>query len=105
MQCARRAKLLPAGWLDLPSVTRADEAIVWLIRLPRVLVAAVVGAGLATAGAMMQSLFRNPLAEPSLTGVGPGAVLGAVGVFVTGWGAASVVALPLASIVSALAGA
>jgi iron complex transport system permease protein len=83
-------------------VSRADEAIVWLIRLPRVLVAAVVGAGLATAGAMMQSLFRNPLAEPSLTGVGPGAVLGAVAVFVTGWGAASVVVLPLASMVSAL---
>ena len=58
---------------------------------------------LATAGAMMQSLFRNPLAEPSLTGVGPGAVLGAVVVFVTGWGATSVVALPLAAIGSALA--
>jgi iron complex transport system permease protein len=76
---------------------------VWLIRLPRVLVAAIVGAGLAAAGAMMQSLFRNPLAEPSLTGVGPGAVLGAVVVFVTGWSTASVVALPLASIGSALA--
>jgi iron complex transport system permease protein len=83
-------------------VARADEAIVWLIRLPRVLVAGIVGAGLATAGVLMQSLFRNPLAEPSLTGVGPGAVLGAVAVFVTGWGAASVVVLPLASIVSAL---
>jgi cobalamin transport system permease protein len=96
------AKMLPAAWLDLPAVMRADEAIVWLIRLPRVLVAAIVGAGLATAGAMMQSLFRNPLAEPSLTGVGPGAVFGAVAVFVTGLGATSVVALPLASIVSAL---
>lgn len=95
-------KLLPAGWLDLPPLTRADEAIVWLVRVPRVLVAAIVGAGLATAGAIMQSLFRNPLAEPSLTGVGPGAVLGAVAVFVTGWGAASVVAVPLAAIVSAL---
>lgn len=95
------AKLLPAGWTELQS-TRADEAIVWLIRLPRVLVAAVVGAGLATAGVLMQGLFRNPLAEPSLTGVGPGAVLGAVAVFVTGWGASSVLALPLASIASAL---
>jgi iron complex transport system permease protein len=83
-------------------VERADEAIVWVIRLPRVLVAGIVGAGLATAGAMMQSLFRNPLAEPSLTGVGPGAVLGAVIVFVTGWGASSVVALPLASMAAAL---
>ena len=96
------SKLLPGGWIDLGSVSRPEEAIVWVIRLPRVLVAGVVGAGLATAGAMMQSLFRNPLAEPSLTGVGPGAVFGAVVVFVTGWGAASVVALPLASIASAL---
>jgi iron complex transport system permease protein len=83
-------------------VTRADDAIVWLIRLPRVVVAAVVGAGLATAGAMMQSLFRNPLAEPSLTGVGPGAVLGAVLVFVTGWSTVSVVMLPLSAIAGAL---
>ncbi len=96
-------KLLPASWLDLPPITRADEAIVWLLRVPRVLVAAIIGAGLATAGAIMQSLFRNPLAEPSLTGVGPGAVLGAVAVFVSGWGAASVVAVPLAAIGSALA--
>jgi iron complex transport system permease protein len=97
------AKLLPAGWFDLPAITRSDEAIVWLLRVPRVLVAAIVGAGLATAGAIMQSLFRNPLAEPSLTGVGPGAVLGAVAMFVSGWGAASVVAVPLAAIASALA--
>jgi iron complex transport system permease protein len=94
-------KLVPAGWFDLPAVTRADEAIVWLIRVPRVLVAAIVGAGLATAGALMQGLFRNPLAEPSLVGVGPGAVLGAVAMFVTGWGAASVVAVPLAAIAAA----
>jgi len=40
--------VLPAGWVDASQVTAADEAIVWLIRLPRVLVAAIVGAGLAT---------------------------------------------------------
>jgi iron complex transport system permease protein len=95
-------KLLPAGWHNPSSVPGAEQAIVWLIRLPRVIVAAVVGAGLATAGTMMQSLFRNPLADPSLTGVGPGAVLGAVVVFVAGWSSASVVALPLTAIGSAL---
>ena len=58
---------------------------------------------LATAGVLMQSLFRNPLAEPSLIGVGPGAVLGAVDVFVTGWSAASAVTLPLIAIASAFA--
>jgi iron complex transport system permease protein len=96
------SKLLPHAWLTLTPGTRADEAIVWLLRLPRVLVAATVGAGLATAGALMQGLFRNPLAEPSLTGVGPGAVLGAVSAFVVGWGSRSVVLLPLASIACAL---
>ena len=84
-----RHQAAAAGWIDPSPITRADEAIVWLIRVPRVIVAAIVGAGLATAGALMQGLFRNPLAEPSLTGVGPGAVLGAVIVFVTGWSATS----------------
>jgi iron complex transport system permease protein len=95
--------LLPTGWIDPGSAPRADDVIVWLVRLPRVLVATVVGAGLATAGALMQGLFRNPLAEPSLTGVGPGAVLGAVIVFVTGWGSATVIVLPVAAMVSACA--
>jgi iron complex transport system permease protein len=90
-----------APFMSLP-VAAPDDTIVWLIRLPRVVVAAVVGAGLATAGTIMQALFRNPLAEPSVTGVGPGAVFGAVLAFVLGWGAASVVLLPLSSIVSAL---
>jgi iron complex transport system permease protein len=94
-------KTLPASWTAGISVTRADEAIVWLIRFPRVLVAACVGAALATAGAMMQSLFRNPLGEPTLIGVGPGAVFGAVAVFVSGWSSTSLVALPLAAIASA----
>lgn len=95
-------KLLPAGWWQTGSITDADQAIVWLIRFPRVLVGAIVGAGLATAGVIMQGLFRNPLAEPNLTGVGPGAVLGAVLVFVTGLATVSIVAVPLASITCAL---
>jgi iron complex transport system permease protein len=96
-------KLLPAGWIDRAAITPADQAIVWLIRLPRAIVAGIVGAGLATAGAIMQGLFRNPLAEPTLTGVGPGAVLGAVLVFVTGWSAASVIVLPIAAMAAGLA--
>src|SRR4029077_20269842 len=95
-------RMLPTGWIDPSSVSSGEQAIVWLIRLPRVIVAAVVGAGLATAGAMMQSLFRNPLADPGRTGGGPGAVRGAVGVFVPGWSTFSVVALPLPAITAAL---
>jgi iron complex transport system permease protein len=94
--------LLPTGWIDPYGVTPADVVVVWQIRVPRVLVAAFVGMGLATGGTVMQALFRNPLAEPGLVGAGSGAVLGAVISFVTGWSARSVVSLPLGAMVGAL---
>jgi iron complex transport system permease protein len=53
------------------------EAIVWNLRLPRVLMGALVGASLGVAGAAMQGLFRNPLAEPYLLGISTGASFGA----------------------------
>jgi cobalamin transport system permease protein len=85
-----------------PFTAPSDRVIVWLIRVPRVLVGATVGAGLATAGAVMQGLFRNPLAEPGLLGVGPGAVLGAIAVFVSGWAGHMAVALPIGAVLSSL---
>ncbi len=96
-------KLLPAGWVNPAGVTQADTVIVWLIRVPRVVVAAFVGMGLAAAGAVMQGLFRNPLAEPSLVGTGSGAILGAVISFATGWAVRSVISLPVAAMVGAFA--
>ncbi len=83
-------------------VSEADDVIVWTIRLPRVLVAALSGASLAAAGAAMQGLFRNPLAEPSVVGVSAGAGLGAVAAFVTGLVAQSALWLPLCSFAVAL---
>lgn len=59
-----------------------QEAVVWAIRLPRVLLAVLVGAALGVAGAAMQGLFRNPLADPSLLGISAGASLAAVAVIV-----------------------
>ena len=59
-------------------VTRLRDAIIWDLRLPRVLVAAGVGAGLALCGAVMQALTRNPLADPYLLGLSSGASFGAV---------------------------
>lgn len=56
------------------------------LRLPRALLAVLVGAGLAVSGTAMQGLFRNPLADPSLTGVSAGAAAGAVTVIVAGSG-------------------
>lgn len=63
---------LPATW---PSTA---ETILLEIRLPRVVLAGLVGAALAVAGAGYQGLFRNPLADPYLLGIAPGAGLGAV---------------------------
>lgn len=66
------------------------ELIVWNIRLPRVVFGALVGASLAACGAAMQGLFRNPLADPYLTGVASGAALGATAaIFAAGTQAAA----------------
>ena len=54
------------------------------IRLPRTILGLLVGAGLAAAGAAMQGLFRNPLADPALIGVSTGAALAAAGAIVFG---------------------
>jgi iron complex transport system permease protein len=58
-------------------LTATEEAILWEIRVPRVVLAALVGAMLAVAGATYQGVFRNPLADPYLLGVAAGAGLGA----------------------------
>lgn len=78
------------GLADSPGLSRLQEAMVWDLRLPRTLLAAVCGAGLAVCGAILQSLLRNPLAEPYLLGVSSGASLGAVGVIVLGVGAGAI---------------
>ena len=62
----------PAG------VPRSVEIILFQLRIPRVLLAAVVGSALAAAGTVFQALFRNPLADPAIIGVSSGAALGAV---------------------------
>ena len=62
-------------------VSDADWSIVWLIRAPRVILAALVGAVLSVSGASYQGVFRNPLVDPYLLGVASGAGLGATIVF------------------------
>ncbi|MFC6904520.1 vitamin B12 ABC transporter permease BtuC [Halalkalicoccus tibetensis] len=59
-------------------VPETHETIVTQVRLPRVVLAAVVGFALAAAGTVMQGFFRNPMADPSIIGVSSGAALGAV---------------------------
>ena len=69
------------------------------LRIPRALFAITVGASLSVAGAMMQGLFRNPLADPGLLGVSSGAALGAASVIVLGWSLPfwSTLTLPIAA--------
>lgn len=80
----------------------AIRTIVVDFRLPRVLLALVLGGGLAVAGATFQALLRNPLAEPYILGVSGGAAVGAVAVLALGLTTAGSWSLPLAALVGAL---
>ncbi len=64
--------------------SRSQEIIIWQIRVPRVLLAAIVGAGLAIAGAAIQALVRNSIAEPYILGISSGATVGATAVIILG---------------------
>ncbi|WP_130903364.1 iron ABC transporter permease [Pseudomonas sp. Sample_23] len=79
-------KLWGAGYVLDP----IDEGIVWNYRLTRALVGAACGAGLATCGVILQSLLRNPLADPYLLGISAGASTGAVMVALLGVGAGAI---------------
>jgi iron complex transport system permease protein len=72
-----------------PDADPLVRTIVLDLRLPRVLLAAVVGAGLGAAGAAFQAAFRNPLADPFVVGSASGGAVGAVVVIVTGWAGVS----------------
>lgn len=74
-------------WLNLPpgDWPRAQENIIWQIRMPRALLAGVIGASLAVVGVAMQAMVRNPIAEPYILGVTSGASVGAVLVILLGW--------------------
>jgi len=92
------------GLDTVANVSTTSDTIVWDVRLPRVLLAGVVGATLALTGASYQGVFRNPLADPYLIGVATGAALGATIVVVSGvsvsWHGLSL--LPLAAFAGAV---
>jgi iron complex transport system permease protein len=87
------------GLLDRDSLA---GTILWQIRLPRLLVAMLVGAALSASGLVMQAYFRNSLASPGLLGVSSGGAAGAVTAIAAGWTGASLLVLPAAAIVGAL---
>nr|WP_210311511.1 iron chelate uptake ABC transporter family permease subunit [Rhizobium leucaenae] len=77
------------GWTAV-ELNKIHEAVIWDYRLSRALVAVFCGAGLALSGAIMQSLLRNPLAEPYVLGISAGASTGAVAIVILGVGAGAV---------------
>jgi iron complex transport system permease protein len=93
------ARLTPGqafGALFMPdSITARQHAIVWSIRFPRIIIAMLVGAALATVGVVMQALLHNPLAEPGITGVSSGAAVGAVTGITLGFSSAHAWSIPL----------
>ncbi|MFD1813780.1 FecCD family ABC transporter permease [Rhodococcus gannanensis] len=79
------------------------EVTLWEVRFPRVILAIVVGAGLACAGALLQGVFANPLAEPGVIGVSAGAAVGACAVILTGGAFVAGTAVAGAAFVTGLA--
>ncbi|MFV2195025.1 FecCD family ABC transporter permease [Nocardiopsis sp. LOL_012] len=76
-------------WMSDGSLTTVQDSAVWRFRLPRALLAATTGAALALAGALMQAVVHNSLAEPYILGVSAGAGVGAVSFIVLGLGVGS----------------
>ncbi|WP_418275698.1 FecCD family ABC transporter permease [Isoptericola jiangsuensis] len=74
------------GLADTAGTGAADDSIVWLIRVPRVVLGVAVGAALALAGVVVQALVRNPLADPYLLGISSGASVGAAASILFGVG-------------------
>lgn len=96
-------EVLQARLTGSAAPTPVSDTIVWDLRAPRVLMALIVGAGLALAGAGMQTLVRNPLADPYLLGISSGAGVGATLVIVLGvLGGLGIWALSLGALSGAL---
>ncbi len=100
--------VVPLSWAEVVGALFGAEdaperavAVVWSLRLPRTIVALLVGAGLAVVGTTMQALLRNPLADPGVTGVSSGAAVGAVGGIVLGLSGGLAWGVPLAAFAGA----
>ncbi|WP_159945212.1 MULTISPECIES: iron chelate uptake ABC transporter family permease subunit [unclassified Nocardiopsis] len=84
-------------WANIVGTTYDDYFTVWRVRMPRLVVGMLAGAALAAAGAITQTIMRNPLASPDLLGVTHGASAGVVGVMALG-GSYGILSGPLASV-------
>jgi len=91
---------LPGNWQY--EYTQEQKAVLWFIRMPRTLVGVLVGAALGVAGAVMQGVFSNPLADPGIVGVSSGAATGAVVSIALGVSAQSMFYMPMFAFVGAI---
>lgn len=89
-------------FIELQGWDKTQETIILTIRLPRVLLAVLIGGGLAISGATLQALFRNPMADPGVIGVSSGGALAAVIALSSGFAATHMFALPAAAFSGAL---
>ena len=97
--------VLSAIGIDVPEFGRTEQLVIEQIRLPRIIVGAVVGMALGVAGATMQGLFRNPMADPGIIGVSAGGALGAVVAIATGLAGLFFLALPAFAFLGAIGAA
>lgn len=88
--------------VDRDGAEAQTSAIIWSIRLPRTVVAMIVGAALAGVGVALQAVFRNPLADPGVTGVSSGAAVGAVAAITLGMVGSMQWGVPIAAFVGSL---
>ncbi len=91
--------------IELAEYTETERLVIEQLRLPRVVVASLVGAALGVAGTTMQALFRNPMADPGIIGVSAGGAAGAVLSIAFGVNRAFGLALPLFSFLGAMGAA
>ena len=94
--------VLAALGINVPEFGLTDQLVIEQIRLPRIVVAASVGMALGVAGAVMQGLFRNPMADPGIIGVSAGGAVGAVIAIATGLTSLFALALPIFAFVGAM---
>ncbi|MFI6347107.1 FecCD family ABC transporter permease [Streptomyces sp. NPDC050560] len=94
--------LLHRAGLGGAPLDRVGESVLWNVRLPRVVLALLVGGSLGCAGALMQGVFGNPLAEPGVIGVSAGAAVGAVASIALGVGFLGTWTLPASAFAAGL---
>lgn len=90
-----RIILAGMGLIEDPGLPQNQVSIIYMVRLPRVLIACLAGSALAASGTVMQGMFRNPMADPGILGVSSGAGLGAVVAISLGFSVRNIYMLPL----------